>query len=104
MIQDYNAGRSLFLSDPKVEFRMNKKNFNKEVYNKYRNRGIPAMGYLYDYNELISRGLVLAIQDDSLVVIEYPLAKRRGLVFDNMSIANFVRRQYKKRFGVEMGF
>jgi hypothetical protein len=46
--------------------------------------------------------LVLAIQDDSLVIIEYPKAKRRDLSFDRSSLMIFSRRQQYKRFGKEI--
>jgi len=75
---------------------------NKEEYKRLRSKGLPAMSCVYEYDGLISRGLVLAIQDDSLVIIEYPKAKRRDLSFDRSSLMIFSRRQQYKRFGKEI--
>lgn len=75
---------------------------NKQEYKKLRDKGLPAMSCKYGYNELIQRGLVLAIQNDSYCIVEYPTAIKRRLSFDTMSLTNFVRIQSRKRFGKEI--
>ena len=71
----------------------------QEQYRNARKLGATAMGAWFDYNQLISRGLVEAWQDNSLAIVAYPIAIRRRLSFDCLTIANKLRQQRAKRFG-----
>lgn len=69
-----------------------KRDYRNGNYRTLRSYGVPMLALIYDYNELIQKGLVLAIQDNQLTIVDYPTAIRRKLAFDNQSIA---RHQYK---------
>ncbi len=71
------------------------------TYQKLRSKGLPAL-YCYlvatfpnenEYNTLISRGLVVAEQDNGLTIQQYPTVKYRRLPFGSDAIASFMRRR-----------
>jgi hypothetical protein len=71
-----------------------REDYIKGNYKGFRSKGTPIMALKYDYSDLIARGLVLAIQDNSLVIVDYPTAVRRKLAFDWQSIARFQERKH----------
>ena len=68
-----------------------------ESYRNARKLGATSMGAWYDYNDLISKGLVETVQDGSLAIVSYPIAKRRGLAIGWQEVATQLRKiRYQK--------
>ena len=68
-----------------------------ESYRNARKLGATSKGAWFDYNELVSRGLVETVQDGGLAIVSYPIAKRRGLAIDSYDVACQLRKiRYQK--------
>lgn len=77
---------------------------NVERYNELRKRGLPAMLVFYTlkqtvgisglstYDDLMNRGLVCCLQDNSLTIQKYTVAVRRNLRFGSFAVSQFTQR------------